>query len=153
MEMPVPTEHHAKLEMMAGQWRGTETMYPSQWDPKGGTATGRNDIRMALNGFAAVTDYEQERDGAITFRGHGVMTYDAAEACYVLHWFDGIGSPPEVFKGTFEGDVLTVSHGGPGMHARLTYDLSQAGILRSRMEMSHDGTEWATFFDCDYHRT
>lgn len=93
MHMPKPTEHHAKLEMLAGQWQGTETMYPSQWDPEGGTAIGRNDIRLAL------------------------------------------------------------SNGGPGMHARLTYDLSQAGILRSRMEMSQDGEEWATFFEGEYRQS
>jgi hypothetical protein len=41
-----------------------------------------------------------------------------------MHWFDSMGSPAEVFKGAFNGDVLTVSHGGP-MHARMTYDFSQ----------------------------
>jgi hypothetical protein len=152
MEMPQLTDHHKKLEKLVGRWHGTETMHPSQWDPQGGTATGRNDSRLALKGFAVITDYEQERDGAITFSGHGVMTYDTNKACYVLHWFDSIGSPPEVFKGNFDGDVLTMSHGGPGMHARLTYDFSREGILHSRMEMSQDGAEWATFFECDYER-
>ena len=47
-EMPKPTEHHKRFEAMAGRWRGTETMYPSQWDPKGGTAQGRNDMRVAV---------------------------------------------------------------------------------------------------------
>lgn len=110
-------------------------------------------MRQALSGFALITDYEQERDSVITFEGHGVMTYDPKRALYVLHWFDGIGSPPEVFEGTFDGDVLTISHGGPGMHARFTYDLSQEGILRSRMDMSPDGDEWATLFECDYERS
>lgn len=150
MEMPKPTEHHEKLGRLAGHWQGTETMFPSQWDPKGGTATGFNDSRLALGGFALITDYRQERDGATTFEGHGTMTYDASRSVYVLHWFDSIGSPPEVFEGRFDGEVLTVSHGGPGMHARLTYDLSREGILGSRMEMSQDGEEWATFFECDY---
>ncbi|MCG8603727.1 DUF1579 domain-containing protein [bacterium] len=152
MDMPKLTEHHKKLEKLPGRWHGTETMRPSQWDPEGGTATGRNDNRLALNGFALITDYEQERDGAITFSGHGVMTYDTNEGCYVLHWFDSMGSPPEVFKGNFDGDVLTMSHGGPGMHARFTYDFSREGILGCRMDMSKDGTEWATFFECDYER-
>jgi uncharacterized protein YodC (DUF2158 family) len=87
-----------------------------------------------------------------TFEGHGVMTYDSNEARYVLHWFDSMGSPPEVFTGTFEGDVLTVGHGGPGMHARLTYDLTRKGVLRSRMDLSEDGADWAGFFECDYER-
>ncbi len=152
MEMPKPTEHHRKLEKLVGRWRGTETMHPSPWDPKGGLATGRNDCRMALDGFATVTDYEQERDGKVTFKGHGVMTYDTTKSHYVLHWFDCMGSPPEIFTGQFEGEVLTVSHGGPGMHARLVYDLSRPGVLRSKMEMSQDGAKWSTLFECDYHR-
>lgn len=151
MEMPRPNEHHHRLEQLAGRWTGQETMHPSPWDPNGGTATGRNTMRMALDGFALITDYEQERDGAITFRGHGVMTYDTKSQHYVLYWLDSMGSPLETFTGNFEGDVLTVSHGGP-MHARLTYDLTQPGILRSSMEMSQDGDRWGTFFTCDYTR-
>lgn len=152
MEMPEPTSGHRKLEMLVGRWRGVETMHPSPWDPEGGTATGLNDFRLALNGFALITEYEQERGGVITFRGHGVMTYDPDDARYVLHWFDSMGSPPEVFTGAFEGEVLTIGHGGPGMHARLTYDLTRSGVLGARMELSEDGENWATFFECDYER-
>lgn len=150
MEMPKPTEHHQRLETLAGRWQGTETMYPSQWDPEGGTATGHNDNRLALNDFVLITDYRQERDGVTTFEGHGIMTYDPKKSVYILHWFDSIGSPPEVFEGTFDGDVLTIGH---GMHARFTYDLSQEGVLGSRMDMSPDGDEWATVFECDYERS
>ena len=150
MEMPKPTEHHKRLETLAGRWQGAETMYPSQWDPEGGTATGHNDSRMALSDFALITEYRQERGGVTTFEGHGIMTYDSNKSVYVLHWFDSLGSPPEVFEGSFDGDILTLSHGGPGMHARFTYDLSREGILGSRMDMSQDGEEWATFFECDY---
>lgn len=150
--MPKPTIHHEKLRQLEGRWRGIETMHPSEWDPEGGTATGRNDMRLALDGFALITDYEQERDGVVTFRGHGVMTWDGEESCYVLHWFDSMGSRPEVFRGTFEGDVLTVAHGGPGMHVRLIYDLSVDGTLRSGMEMSPDGQDWSAVFACDYER-
>jgi uncharacterized protein YodC (DUF2158 family) len=150
MEMPKITEHHLRLKELVGEWRGTEIMHPSPWDPKGGKATGRTNSRLALNGFAMISDYEQERDGAITFIGHGVMTYDTKEACYVLHWFDGLGSPPEVFKGVFDGDILTVAHGGPGMHVRLTYDRSQKKRLISRMDMSQDGKQWKTLYDGSY---
>jgi hypothetical protein len=151
MDMPKPGPGHKKLEMLAGTWKGEETMYPSQWDPNGGTATGRTKGRLALDGFAVIVDYEQERDGKITFTGHGVYTFDPKQDLYVLHWFDCMGSPPEVFTGRFEGDVLTMSHGGP-MHARMTYDYGQAGKLLSRMEMSGDGSEWKTLFDGVYTR-
>lgn len=152
MNMPALTDGHLRLRELAGDWRGTETMHPSQWDPEGGSAEGRTNSYLALNGFALITDYEQRRDGVVTFTGHGVMTYDPAETRYVLHWFDSMGSPPEVFRGAFDGDTLSVSHGGPGMHARLTYDLSQSDRMVTRMEMSSDGVDWKTLFDAVYER-
>ena len=152
MEMPRPTAGHAGLERLAGLWMGEETMHPSQWDPKGGSATAQLDYRMALGGFALVTDYEQQRDGHVTYQGHGVMTFDPATTSYKLHWFDSMGSPPEVFSGSFDGDVLVLAHGGPGMHARMTYDLSSSGILKMHMDMSRDGTQWHTLFDGVYRR-
>jgi hypothetical protein len=150
-EMPKPTEHHQKLTKLAGQWTGVEKMYPSEWDPKGGEATGRQSARVSLDGFAVLMDYEQERDGNITYQGHAVWTYDPKENAYVMHWFDSIGSPAEVFKGSFNGDVLTVSHGGH-MHARMTYDFSQGAKLKSKMEMSPDGQKWNLFFDAVYEK-
>ena len=150
-EMPKPGEHHEKLKKLAGQWQGEEKMYPSDWDPKGGTAMGHTSARVSLDGFAVLSDYHQERDGRVTYQGHAVWTYDAKEGCYVLHWFDSMGSPAEVFKGTFENNVLTVSHGGK-MHARLTYDLSHGDTMKSKMEMSPDGTHWNVFFDGIYRK-
>lgn len=152
MEMPKPSPAHARLERLAGRWRGTEQMQPSQWDPEGGAAVGRSTSRLALNGFALITDYEQERDGAVTFSGHGVYTCDPETEVYRLHWFDGLGSPPEVFTGRFDGDVLTLAHGGPGMHVRMTTDLTAPGVMVSKMEMSPDGVDWKTLFDGRYER-
>lgn len=152
MDMPKPADGHRKLEALAGDWEGTETMHPSDWDPAGGTATGRNRSRVSLGGFALINEYEQERDGAITFSGHGVTTYDPGTDLYTLHWFDSMGSPPEVFTGRFEGDVLTMSHGGP-MHARLTWDLTASDAMVSSMEMSQDGTTWNRLFDAIYRKT
>jgi hypothetical protein len=150
MQMPKPGPGHLKMERLAGTWEGEETMYPSQWDPKGGTAIGRSTNKLALGGFALINEYEQERDGAITFTGHGVMTFDPKSEEYSLHWFDCIGSPPEVFTGRFDGDLLILGHGGPGMHARFTHDLGEVGRMKTRMEMSHDGGRWKTMFEGSY---
>lgn len=153
MEMPKPTEGHFKLEKLAGTWEGKETMHPSQWDPQGGEAVGRHDTKLSLGGFAYVCDYEQERDGVITFTGHGIYTYDPKVDQYALHWFDCMGSPPEVFVGGFDGDVLTLAHGGPGMHSRYTCDLTSAGTMQTTMEMSQDGMEWKLLFEGVYKKT
>lgn len=147
MEMPKPSAGHLKFERLAGQWEGEEKLYPSPWDPVGGAAVGRMKSRVALNGFALIIDYAQERGGATTFTGHGVLTFNPKEELYSLTWFDCLGWPPEIFKGRFEGEVLTVAHGGPGMHARLTYNLSEAGQLFKIMETSQDGLTWTRFFD------
>jgi hypothetical protein len=152
MDMPKPDADHAKLEALAGRWQGEENMHPSPWDPDGGKAIGRTTSRLALGGFALISDYEQERDGVTTFLGHGVMTFDPKEALYTLHWFDSMGSPPEVFKGRFEGGVLTMAHGGPGMHVRLTRDLRDPHELVTTMQMSRDGNDWNTLFDARYKR-
>ncbi len=152
MNMPKPTPGHFRLEELAGHWEGEETMHPSQWDPKGGTAIGRTRSWMALNGFALISDYEQERDGIITFTGHGVMSFDPKTSLYTLHWFDCMGSSPEVFVGRFNGNRLTVAHGGPGMHARMTYDVAEPQCMFSKMEMSPDGTAWNTLFEGRYQR-
>lgn len=152
MDMPKPSPGHLLLNKLVGTWEGEETMHPSQWDPEGGVAFGRNHHTLSLNGFAVLTDYEQERDGTVTFTGHGVYTYDPEEDRYTLHWFDGLGSPPEVFEGGFEGDVLTLAHGGPGMHARMTYDFSTPGTLQAKMEMSPDGQDWKVLFEATYQR-
>ena len=153
MSMPTPSKGHRQLARLAGDWEGDETMHPSPWDPAGGAAVGRNSNRVGLGGFAVISDYEQIRDGATTFTGHGVYTYAPDSDQYTLHWFDSMGAPPEVFVGGFDGDVLTLAHGGPGMHARLTSDLSEDGVMQAKMEMSQDGAEWQVLFDATYRRS
>ncbi len=142
-----------RLKQLAGQWEGDETMYPSQWDPQGGVAHARMASRIALDGFALLMDYEQSRDGRVTYQGHGVMTHDGTSGTYHLHWFDSMGGVPEVFTGGFDGDVLTVAHGGPAMHVRMTYDVTDRDAMKTRMEMSADGSEWKALFDGVYRRS
>jgi len=44
--------------------------------------------------LALINDYGQEWDGKVTFKGHGVFTFDTKEDLYGLTWFDCIGVPP-----------------------------------------------------------
>ncbi len=152
--MPQPTDAHRSLARLAGQWSGEEQMFPSEWDPQGGVANGRNTARVALGEFAVVTDYEQERDGETVFSGHGVWTVDPndQENECVLYWFDSIGMGLEVFRGGWDGDVLTVRSRNPMGHARLTSDLSEPGLVRTLMETSPDGEQWKPMFEGRYRR-
>ncbi|HZN39764.1 MAG TPA: DUF1579 family protein [Planctomycetota bacterium] len=152
MEMPKPTADHKKLEKLAGIWQGTETVYPSQWDPKGGKADGTTRSRIALTGFAIISDYEQTRGGQRTYEGHGVYTWDARANQVVLHWYDAMGQGCEEFRGTWKGDVLPLASKTPMGHARITYDLSKPGVMGSLMEMSQDGAKWTKVFDGSYKR-
>ncbi len=152
MEMPKPGEAHRMLELFTGTWEGEETMHPSEWSPQGKKAQGRTESRLALNGFAVLSDYTQTCDGVTTFTGHGVITWNAAEECYVQHWFDCMGSPPEVFRGTFEGKVITMTSTNPRGGMRYTSDYSNPGTLKATMEMSHDGRSWQRLFEATYRR-
>lgn len=153
MEMPRPTDAHRKLELLAGSWSGEERLHPSPWDPRGGTAIGRITNRVALDGFALLHDYEQDRDGTITFRGHGVLSWNAIEQCYVMHWFDSMGTPANEFRGTFDSkDVLTLTSKSSQGLSRAIFDLSKEGEYSFRMDVSPDGNQWQTFMDGSYIR-
>ena len=152
MEMPKPTDAHKKLERLAGKWKGEEKMYPSPWDPNGGIAVGRVNNHPALDGFTIVQDYEQERNSAVSFRGHGVFSYDATQQCYLLHWWDTMGMPPNEFKGTIEGSILTMTDKKPQGLSRAVFDLRQEGKYNFKMEMSQDGRQWQTLMEGNYNR-
>jgi len=152
MEMPQPTEHHQRLHGFAGTWRGRETMHPSHWEPGGAEAEGVSVGRVALNGFVVVLDYEQLRGGERVFEGHGVYWWDPEARAVVLTWWDCMGMAPDVFRGRWEGDALTLrAHNSMG-HWRSTYALPSEGSLTSRMEVSQDGETWTTLFDGRYRR-
>ena len=152
MEMPKPTEAHRKLAALAGRWKGQEKMFPSPWDPKGGMAVGHCDNRLTVDGFLIAHDYAQERNGAVNFHGHGVFSYDAGEKCYVLHWWDSMGIPPNVFKGDFEGGTLRLLCRNVQGTSRGTWEFPDANHYRFRMEVSPDGQQWMTMIEGDYTR-
>lgn len=152
MTMPELAPGHENLKRFAGTWTGDETMHASQWCPEPFVAQGTNAGRLALNGFAAIIDYEQRKDGQVTFTGHGVLTYEPGTDEYRMTWFDCMGTGPETFRGRFTGGVLvTESSRGP-IRSRLTYDFREDGRWLGRMEMSPDGEHWNTVFDADYRR-
>ena len=152
MEMPKPSAAQKKLERLAGSWEGEETVHPSPWDPAGGKATGRVENRIAVDGFALVQDYEQDRGRPALFRGHAVVHHDAAAGDYVLRWIDNSGMGESTYRGTFEGDALTLASAGPMGHSRATWTLDGADAYRYLMEVSPDGAAWHPFLEATYRR-
>lgn len=151
-QMPKPNDTHAKLAKHAGSWVGVETLYPSDWDPNGGTAEATLESRVDLDGFAVIGDYVQKRDGRVSFRGHAVWTVDPGSGEILLTWFDSLGFLPETFRGKFEGDrLVVVSQTHQGLN-RLTYSHPKSGEMTSSMETSPDGETWSKMFDGRYTR-
>lgn len=153
MEILKPTEEHRQLARLAGNWIGEEVMHPSPWDPKGGKAAGRMKARMDLGGFYLISDYEQERNGAVGFRGHGVIGWDPRGRCYTMHWFDSSGiehGAPAL--GTWEDDKLVLQHEMTQFgYSRYVYEVGD-GEYRLLLQNSRDGKQWATFLEGAYRR-
>ncbi len=152
MEMATPPAPHARLELLAGAFRGEEILHPSPALPAGGRAVGRFRSRM-FEEFFLITDYEQEQDGRVVFRGHGVYGFDAAEHCYTMHWFDSLGSDPGApVKGRWAGDHLVFQREGALGQQRYAYTLEGAGAFRFVMSFSADGANWRTLLEGRYAR-
>ena len=153
MEMCKPQEQHLKLKSLEGTWVAEEKMYPSPWDPKGGTALGRIVSRIDLDGFFLVSDYVQERGGQVSYRGHGVYGWNGPASRYTMHWFDSMGSPAgEPALGTWEGNRLTFGMQSPMGHHRYAYEFEGEGKYHFKLEHSQDGKAWTTFMEGHYTR-
>jgi uncharacterized protein DUF1579 len=153
MQMPTLQDQHRKLKALAGNWTGEEKLHPSPWDPKGGPAVGRVQSRLDLDGFFLVSDYQEERGGQVTYRGHGVFGWDPSEQCYTMHWFDSMGSGTSApARGRWEGNKLSFEHKHPMGHSRYTYALEGEGRYSFLLENSQDGKQWASFMEGRYTR-
>ena len=153
MEMPKqPDEMRRLIDLFAGTWRGEETLYPSEWDPAGGPATATWTVRAACDGFALLVDYDEERDGKLVYRGHGVHGWDTFVGGFHAYWFDNIGSmPKQAVRATLDGDRYTYTEGTPAGHSRFTSAWAD-GVFTFTIERSKDGRTWAPMHEGRYRR-
>ena len=149
MEMPTTGPAHEKLAQLSGKWVGEETMMPSPWNPEESKRHAVIDARV-LEGFFVVSDYEQkDPDGNVSFRGHGVYSYDAQADEYKMYWFDSMGGAGGVATGKFDGDTLTFRNTSPMGHHSYSYTFGD-GTTRFEMAMSPDGENWQTLMVGEY---
>lgn len=145
--MPKPTAQHEKLATLAGNWVGEETLHPSPWSPQTRHAIGRFAMRMAIDGMFLVNDYEEERDGAIVFRGHGVYGWDSKRERYTMFWFDSMGGSPAETLGVWEGDELVFTNKGEMGQGRYVYTVVDRDHIGFRIETSKDGATWTCLME------
>src|SRR4051794_16502855 len=120
MEMPKPQAEHTKLAQLAGTWEGEETLSASPWGP-GGKAFGRYTMRSDLDGFFVIQDYVEERDGKVSFRGHGVFGFDSNAKQYTWYWVDSMGGPADPARGSWNGDTMIFTSKNPQNEGRYTW--------------------------------
>jgi hypothetical protein len=153
MDMPKPGDAHKKLAPLVGEWTGDETLHPSPWDPSGGGARAQVTNRWIADGFAVLQEYEQSRDGQVTFRGHGVFWFDPRTEEYVMHWWDSMGGTAGEYRGRFDGDRLVLAAPMPqGGHSRTSWLLTGPDAHDFLMEVSPDGEAWMPAMEGQYQR-
>lgn len=147
--MPEPTAQHRRLYVLAGSWRGDETLYPSPWAPELRTAIGSFEIRVAVDGLYLLSDYEESQGGAVVFRGHGVYGWDPARGRYTMYWVDSMGSPNQAL-GAWEGDRLVFT--GEGGSTRYIYTIVDGEHFAFRIETAQDDGRWVPLMDGTFAR-
>lgn len=139
-EMPRPGPEHAYLARMAGRFVGEETMLPSAWCPDRQERASKVTAKV-LDGFFVVTDYEQSDGKQITFRGHGVYSWDAQNSRFRMYWFDSMGGPGGVADGVADGNVLTFENTSPFGRHRYRYTFHD-DRYEFEMAVAQEGGDW-----------
>ncbi len=108
---------------------------------------------MEVGGLFLVTDYEQERDGRVVFRGHGVYGWDPKGQRYSMTWCDSMTHGiPAICFGKWEGETLTFESAGEHGKARYIYSLDGSDRYVFRLEVSPDGVSWTPFLEGRYRK-
>ena len=149
--MTPPGPEHEVLAKFVGSWIGDETMLPSPWSPEASQRASTLDVRM-LDGFFAISDYVQTSGDEVSFRGHGVYSWDPQNGHYVMHWFDSMGGAGALAHGSFDGTRLTFQSTSPMGHHRYRYLFDNDDAYRFEMAMSPDGETWQNLMEGKYRR-
>lgn len=154
MELPKVASEMARLtELFVGTWHGDETLFPSEWDPKGGPATGTWTVRPGADGFCLLVEYDEARDGVVQYRGHGVHGFDVFELGFYAYWFDNIGSMPKAgARATLDGNRYSYVEQTPMGASRFTYEFTGDEFTLA-IDRAPDGTTWAPMHAGRYRRT
>ena len=149
---PSPLEEHRRLKVLAGDWSGEETIYPSRWT-EGGPASSRVTARIDLSGFYLIQDTRQMRGGKESFAAHALFTYDRDDRLYKLFWHDSLGYfPPSPASGAWAGKVLTLVRGSLRGNARHIYEVIDENSYSMKIQFSPDAEGWSDVLTGLYRR-
>jgi len=152
LSAPTPTEEHRRLAVLAGEWRGEETIHPSRW-AEGGKASAHVSARIDLNGFYLIQDSKQTRDGKESFATHAVFTYDREDRLYKLFWHDSLGYfAPSPASAHWSGNALILVRGSLRGNARHVYEVIDDATYSLKIQFSPDAEGWSDVMDGVYRR-
>jgi hypothetical protein len=151
--MPKPGAEHRQLtEQLVGTWVGEEQMSPSPWGP-GGPAVGSYTMKSICDGFFVQQDYQQEKDGKVSYLGHGVFGFDMQRKEFSWYWVDSMPAvPPAPAWGKWDGNTLVFESKSPQGAGRYTYRWDAPDKLFFKLENNFDGKTWVTFMTGTYTR-
>ena len=149
---PAPSPDHERLRAFVGDWVGEENVSASPWSEPG-PARGIIAAEPDIDGFYVVQDYRQERDGATTFKGKGLFTFDREDRLFKFFWFDSLGFvPPAPASGQWKGSTLTLVRQSLRGAARYVYRFDGRDCYHLRIEFSPDVEGWSEVLSAVYIR-
>ncbi len=157
MEMPIPDAALDVLARLAGDWRGSEKIYPLP-SPKGPSpeaceSSSEISAELQIGGFFLISNYRQFSGDQTTFEGHGVYGWDAPKERYTMHWFDSTGvDPGPPVLGRFQDKRLEVRRESPASQHRYVYAFLSEDAYTFKMAMSQDGESWQPLLEGSYER-
>jgi hypothetical protein len=137
----------ARFERLVGHFAGDEIMPQSRFGP-GGACAAQTRGRLAIGERILVQDYEQKKDGEVSYQAHAVFHWPDQDC--VMHWFDqwAAGAPVE-FRGGFEHERLVLyapfAIAGPLGRRRMVFGFEDAEGYSQALDYTMDGQSWSNF--------
>jgi hypothetical protein len=104
--MPKPAPEMERLSrMLQGRWSTEERHEPSEMMPQGGAGKGMEAIRPGPGKLTLIAEYASQTPMG-EFSGIGIITWEAGERAYRIHWTDNTMNGMTTMTGRWQGEQL-----------------------------------------------